>query len=197
MDHLPRLMRMIRHAQEGGTTGGGEGTGTTDGNAGGTQAPTTQTGDSGSSTESGNRSSDATFTKADVDREVSKALATREEKLRREQAEKEQNWEALAKQNEAELNQLRLGSATSQMLAKSKLSHLAPVFESDFSTIEGRTSAAESLNKLISAEVERRINERLKTDPPARSTDKPPVDKQPHEMTPEEFEAYKKSKNLL
>lgn len=126
------------------------------------------------------------FSQSDLDRAVAKAIQTREANIRQEyeakvkaereaaerkRLEDEKNFQALYEKEAAERRALALASATTKVLAEKGLVALEPVFSSDLGSIEGRTAAAESIKKLIDAEVERQVNERLKT--PLPPTGKP------------------------
>lgn len=197
--HYSRLMRMIRHAQDGGTAGGGEGTGMTDGTSGGNQGSATQTGDSGT-TDSGNSSqtTEPTYTQSDLDRAISKALTTRERELKaqaeREKAEAENNFRSLYEQEQAQRAALELERDTSRFLSEQGLSSLSPVFDADFSSLDGRKVAAKALKKQIDSEVQRLVNERLKSDPPAKSTKEPDSKLKP--MSAEEWAQDRKKHGL-
>lgn len=139
--------------------------------------PNKQTEDPSKDKESG----DPKFSQSDLDRAVAKALQTREENLRKEfeaktkaeredaerkRLENEKNYQTLYEKEAAERKALALASATTKALAEKGLVALEPVFASDLGTIEGRTAAADAIKKVIDAEVERQVNERLKTTPP-------------------------------
>lgn len=122
---------------------------------------------------------------AAIDRAVTKALQTQEKRLKREaeqaiEAEKKSlqekhlleqgKFQELAEQRAAELAALKAEAAikdlqarTANMLAERKLSSLTPLFDADLSTMEGRTEAAELLERIIDEAAEERVTSRLKT----------------------------------
>ena len=136
------------------------------------------------------------LTQADLDRAVTKALATREATLRRETEERieaerraaEQErlkqsgkYEELAKHAETEVERLRsqlaareLKANTLEMLAKENLSNLAPVFDADMLSLVGREGVAKTLKELIDARVAEQVAARLKTGTPDKASGKPP-----------------------
>ena len=136
------------------------------------------------------------LTQADLDRAVTKALATREATLRRETEERieetqrvaeqerlkqEGKYEELAAQAQAEADKLRsdlaareLRANTLEMLAGKDMSNLATVFDADLSTITGREAAANAMKEQIDTAVAEQVAARLKTgtpDAPAKTQD--------------------------
>ena len=119
------------------------------------------------------------------DRAVTKALETQRKRLERETeerllAEKKAHEEArlaeqgkykeLAEAREAELSAMRAEAAAKELKAKTvsiladrNLHELQPIFDADLSTIEGRTTAIEAMQKAVEDAVEARVNERLRT----------------------------------
>lgn len=147
-----------------------------------------------------------TFSQQDVDRIVSKALDTREKKLRAElesekkklqraKLEEEQEYKALYEQATKEAESLKMLRETSEMLSEKNLGNLLPVFESDLSTMDGRVAVTDKLTEFIEAEVEKRVTERIKTPSPAKGKASQP--KLPHEMTSDELKEYRKSKGIF
>ncbi len=150
--------------------------------------PEKQTDDPEKETNDPEKDKDPKFTQSDLDRAIAKALQTRESKLRaeweaktkaereaaeRKRLEEEKNYQTLYEKAEAERKALELRSQTARVLAEKGLASLEPVFSADLSTLEGRTAAADSVKQLIDEEVEKRVNERLKTPAPPKSKPAP------------------------
>lgn len=96
----------------------------------------------------------------------------------------EQKWEQLAKQREQEMLALKLKTATQDALGINGLSEFAPVFESDFGTIEGRTNAAKAIKQLVDQRVAAEVAKRLTTEVPGKGA----PDATPGTYTPEQIE---------
>jgi hypothetical protein len=184
---------------DGGASGGGAAAGD------GGQTATKQEGslktDGGQGGNSGGESG-KTYSQADLDRAISQAIKTREENLRKEQEEAarkaeqekliaEQKYKELFERQKAEADRLRLSTETAKELASRGLGHFGDLFEADLSTMDGRKKAIEIIDKTLKDELERRINEKLKTGTGAKGSPDPGGGSISYEaagqMTPEEY----------
>jgi len=114
-------------------------------------------------------------------KEQKEALEAERKKAEEEQLRAENKYQEIAERRESELRTLRASNAASElradtqaMLAEKGLADVGPVFDADLMSLDGRTAAADSLNTLIEAQVEARVSERLKTDPPPKGDGVPP-----------------------
>ncbi len=168
------------HAPDGGAGGG-------DGSGGGAEQTGNNPGADGSTTTgSGGAAGDNTGTaggkkpvefspeqQSELDRRVNEAVQKREAALRaeaeRKQAESNKEFEDLYKTEKSQRETLELREQTRTELNKSGLGDLAPVFDGDLSTLDGRVGAAKAVQKVIDARVDAIVRERLKNDPPPKN----------------------------
>lgn len=173
---LPSVFFTADGGAGGGSPAGAGGAAPATGGSQGAAAPTTPNAGSG----------EEKYSQSEVDRRVNEAIQKREAAWKKEQEEKglkeTQQYKTLFEKSEAERVALELRDKTRQAFEEKKLGSLAPVFNSDLSTVEGRTKAAEQLNTLIEATVEQRVAERLKTPTPPGKTGSVGAGK----LTPEE-----------
>jgi len=139
-----------------------------------------------------------TYTQADLDRAISKALETREAKLRAEmetrQLEEAGKHKQLYEALKAEQAAANLRAGTLDVLNRHGLGGLADAFNGDLSTVDGRAALAEAVKANIAPLVEAEVARRLgSTPPPAAGS---VAAKQPHEMTPDEYRAFKQTHNI-
>jgi hypothetical protein len=143
----------------------------------------------------------ATFTQADVDRMVSQAIKTREQKLQekhdQDKLAAEGKYRELYEKEQREKAALELRVQTRDALAEKGLGELAPFFEADASTLDGRLKAAEGLKARIDALVQQEVLKRLESRAPGKGDPNPAPGKltaeQIEKMSQAEYEAaYKK-----
>lgn len=148
----------------------------------------------------------ATYTQADLDRAITKAISTREQKLRSEldqqkselekkQLVEQEKYRELYEQAESERRQYQLQQETASTLSEMNLPNLLPVFSQDHGSIEGRVETAKTIKALIDAEVDRRVADRIKTPPAPRGQAAAP--KSVNQMTPDEYRDWKKSNRIF
>ena len=149
--------------------------------------------------ETGSEGSEKLFTQADIDRAAAKAAKTREANLRQEfERAKLSETERIAAELEAERaekNALLLRVQTREQLGKAGLGDVAGIFDLDLNSIDGRVAASKAISKRVDSLVEERIKEKLKTELPPKGKDDT-VDKRPDQMTPEEYQAFRKAKGI-
>lgn len=125
------------------------------------------------------------FTQSDLDRAISKALATREAALKAEneaalaeQQKKEREarlaeegkYQELAKAKEKELTDLKaqiaaekLRAETAGLLSERGIPELAEIFAQDLATVEGRAAAADAIREVIDSRTDASVRDRLRT----------------------------------
>lgn len=116
------------------------------------------------------------YSQSELDRIVTKALETNRAKIEaqiREEAERkrlesERKYKELWEQEQAQRQRMELQAATARAAADLGMPALSEVLDSDLTTIEGRKAAGQSIKALVEAEVERRVAERLRSDPPPK-----------------------------
>lgn len=121
--------------------------------------------------------SDRTYTQSELDRIIGKALETNRSKLEaqiREEAERksleeQKKFRELYETEKQRRTRMELQAATAKTAAELGMPALADVLDADLSNLDGRKAAGESIKSLIETEVERRVAERLRSDPPPRS----------------------------
>lgn len=159
-----------------GGSGGDAGAGNSNGQGSGEGSGT-----GGSGAKSNGQQDQQSVPLSEVDRRISEArkkweseseakLAAERKRLDEEKLRQDQKFKELADLKERELSELKLRDGTRTALAAKGLSDLAPVFDLDVSTLDGRTAAAEVLNKQINDLVEKRVAERLKSPPAAKGS---------------------------
>lgn len=150
----------------------------------------------------------ATFTQADLDRVVAKALETREKNLKaewenqlnaeRERAQEEQlkaehKYKELFERLEAKEKQAALRRETEQALKGADLLQIVDLFDGDLNSAEGRKGLITGLSGLITEQVKAQVARALKTDaPPTPATKGDGAPKRPDEMTPDEYAVYRR-----
>jgi len=160
-------------------------------------------------TEQGQQTAETTktFTQADVDRRVTEAIKTNEEKvaarvkaeydqrLADEKLKAEGKYDELIAQIQQREESEKLTRRTYGFLKEKGLTHVADVFDHDTSTFEGRQKVAEFIDAQIKAGIEAGVAEKLKT-PETPGSNTPPEEKPLVEMSAEEFAAWKKAKGI-
>lgn len=136
------------------------------------------------------------FTQAELDQAVTRALETRERNLKAEfeakSAEEKGEFKKLYESEKQRNARLELDRETSKLLADSGLTNLSSVFEAEVSTLDGRKAAVKSLKAAIETEVEKRVADKLKTTtPPKGAADG--AGKKVSEMTPEEYKVHRET----
>ena len=153
---------------------------------------------------------DPTFTQSDVDRMVTKALETREGKLKQEQKaeqerleteilkEKEQ-YKELYERSELEKSRSNLERKTEKYLRENSLSEVSDFFTYDTTTLDGRIEFANKINALVASKSAAKstaiVEERLETPAPVASSavNTDWMHKDPNDMSKEELEAVEAS----
>lgn len=137
-----------------------------------------------------------TFSQADVDKAVSKAINTREKTLR-EEAETQnlretENFAELNKRQEATIKELKDGKKRSDFIAEHNLGEFASVLSNV--PIDQLGTARDALTNSVNAAVLKQMAEKLET--PAPVTGAPAPEKKVADMTTEEYKAHKKKKGV-
>lgn len=139
------------------------------------------------------------LTQADVARAVQAAVAANEAKLRAkheaDKARAAEDYKTLYETEQAQRAALELKVGTVDALAQAKLTDLAPVFDADLGTVEGRIAAAQQVQKVIDQQVKARIAEKL-TQAPAEKSAGTPAPVTLANMTAEQYKAYKSEKGI-
>ena len=128
------------------------------------------------------------YTQADVDRMVSQAIKTREQKLK-EQHEQEKmtaegKFKELYEKEVREKSALAIRVQTREALEEKGLGEFATFFEGDTSTLEGRVKTAEGFKAKFDAAVKAEVLKRLETPAPGKGGPTP----SPGKVTPEQVE---------
>jgi len=139
------------------------------------------------------------FTQADLDRAISKAIETREARLKskfeEDRLREQQQFQELAERRERELQALKTGLETRTKLQELGVPELGDIFELDLGNVEGRVAAAERIAGIIKAKAEDAVKSRLRPNPVPQGKENSP--KSPAQMTPEEFAAFKKERGIF
>ena len=139
------------------------------------------------------------YSQSDLDKAVQKALSTRERKLKEEFEHKslveQRKYKELWEKAEAEKNKMLLASETTKVLSEKGLTDLANLFDGDYSNLDSRLKAAETVENIIKRQVETRIKEISKTPTPPKSAESTTA-KTPDQMTPKEWAEYKKQNGI-
>lgn len=117
---------------------------------------------------------DRTYSQSELDRIIGKALETNRSKIEaqiREEAERksleeQKKFRELYEGEKQRRTRMELQAGTAKAAAELGIPALADVLDSDLSNLDGRRAAGESIKALIETEVEKRVAERLRSDPP-------------------------------
>jgi hypothetical protein len=144
-----------------------------------------------------------------IDSEITKAIKTREsnieKKYKQMQSEIEAQRESEYRKDLDKTNQLldeykqrlsryELNEQTKNGLAENNALDLLPIFDQDFSSSDGRVKIAKMIKEIINQGIQSGIKDKIQS--PATPKTKPALEKSVKDMTPQEYIAYKNSKNL-
>jgi len=134
------------------------------------------------------------FTQADIDRAVSRATATRENKLKEEmetaRLKETNNFAELSRRQEAEITSLKENAVRSAFVQERGHSRFASAYE--MVPISKLEDMAKSIEASLNEEVTRRVSKKLETPTPIQGVATTP--KAIKDMTTEEYAAYKQAR---
>lgn len=168
------------------TTGGATQTATTTSTAAGAQTEQQQ-----QQTQQTQQTQQQTYSQADLDRAIQRAIETRERNIKTELEQKalveQGRFKEAAEAAERRARALELDRDTARHLAEVGLPQLAGAFEMDVTTLDGRKAAAKAVKALIDEAVEARVAERLKTKPATGNANGSTTPVRPDQMSPADW----------